>query len=519
MSDLQQSKHSKASIFNLSVGLTLIVVALAAIFPSSFQTIASRIQSIIGTDFGWFYLLLTTAIVFCCIFLLLSPVGQIKLGDPHSQPEHSTLSWFAMLFSAGMGIGLVFWGAAEPLSHYAVQAPEGSVGNQQALMNAFKYTFFHWGIHAWAVYAMVALALAYFKFRKQESTLLSATLKPLFGNKVNGWLGKIVDVITIFATVVSVATTLGFGAVQINGGLSYLWGVPKNITVQILIIIITTGCFILSALSGVGKGVKILSNINLILAVALLAIAFIIADPVNIMNTLVESIGNYLQDFIHLSLRTAASNPSQQTWIQNWTIFYWAWWLAWSPFVGMFIARISKGRTIREFLLGVILVPALLSCFWFTVFGTLSIHTQQLTQHITDYATEEVLFATFSHYPLGMVLSIIAIILIFTFFITSADSATFVLAMISEKGKLNPHNKTKLVWGFLLAVIAIILLMAGGLNALQSVLIIVAFPFSIILLLVIVSLFKELKHEQKEMGLMHQARREPDKNHPFKSYE
>lgn len=424
-----------------------------------------------------------------------------------------------MLFSAGMGIGLVFWGAAEPLSHYAVSAPQNHLGSQEALANAFKYTFFHWGIHAWAVYAVVALALAYFKFRKKEKSLISVTLKPIFEQKTDGLFGKIIDSITVFATVVGVATTLGFGAVQINGGLSYLFGVPNNIYMQVLIISITTVFFVMSALSGIGKGVKILSNVNAVLAIGLLAISIIVGPTLPIMNTFVETLGSYLQEFLKMSFRTAAFDTEQQKWIQTWTIFYWAWWISWSPFVGVFIARISKGRTIREFLTNVLLIPTVFCFLWFSAFGTLSTNAQSQGAQLTKLSTEEVLFGTFHYYPLGVVLSVIALLLVFIFFITSADSATFVLGMLSENGSLFPHNKIKVIWGILISAISVVLLTAGGLDALQNILIIVALPFSLIILLIIISLYIELRHEKREMGLYIKPETYPSKEEPFRSYE
>jgi glycine betaine transporter len=506
-------------VFWVSITLVAVVVLLGSVFSTEFQSVTEQVRNFISNDLGWYYLLLVAGIVFFCLFLIISPVGRIRLGDPDSKPEYSKLSWIAMLFSAGMGIGLVFWGAAEPLSHYAVSAPQSQIATQEALADSFKYTFFHWGIHAWAVYALVALALAYFKFRKKEKSLISVTLKPIFGQKVDGIWGKTIDTITVFATVVGVATTLGFGAVQINGGLTYLFGIPKNIYVQIIIVSVTTIFFIMSALSGIGKGVRILSNVNVVLAIGLLAVAIIVGPTISIMNTFVDTIGAYLQDFLKMTFRTAAFDTDQQSWIQNWTIFYWAWWISWSPFVGAFIARISKGRTIREFLTNVLLIPTLFCFIWFAVFGTLSTTAQSQGAELARLSTEEVLFGTFSHYPLGMVLSFIAMLLIFTFFVTSADSATFVLGMLSENGSLHPHNKVKILWGVLISSIAVVLLAAGGLNALQNILIIVALPFSVIILLIIVSLYIELRHEKKEMGLYIKPENYPSKGEPFRSYE
>ncbi len=507
------------AVFWISLCLVALVVLPGTIIPESFQDITRNVRVLIGTDLGWYYLLLVTFIVLFCLFLIVSPVGQIKLGDPDSEPEHSNISWLAMLFSAGMGIGLVFWGAAEPLSHFAIATPAADPGTVVALEDSLKYTFFHWGIHAWAVYAIVALALAYFKFRKKEKSLLSVTLKPLFGERTDGPLGKVVDSVTIFATVIGVATTLGFGAAQINGGLNYLFGIPSNIWVQLVIITITTVLFILSALSGIGKWVKLLSNINVILAVGLLAMAIAVGPSVTILNEFVDTIGHYLQDFFRMSFRTAANDEGQRAWIQGWTIFYWAWWISWSPFVGVFIARISKGRTIREFLVNVLLVPTVFSFIWFAAFGTLANSAQIMDGTLAGLATEEVLFGTFSYYPLGALLSGIAIVLVFSFFITSADSATFVLGMLSEDGSLYPHNRTKVIWGVLVSLIAVVLLASGGLDALQNILIIVALPFSFIILLMMLSLYIELNHEKKEMGLSIKPENYPEKDEPFKSYE
>lgn len=355
------SKKHITPVFTGSLIVSLILVLLGIIVPRGFQSWTQILREQVSTNFGWLYLLLVTSILALCVFFIMSPLGQIRLGQPHSRPEYSTVSWIAMMFSAGMGIGLVFYGAAEPLSHFAISTPGAPKESQTALADAFRFTFFHWGIHAWAVYALVALALAYFGFRKQEKYLLSVTLKPLFGDKTDGWLGKIVDITTVVATVIGVATTLGFGAAQINGGLSFLLGVPNNAFVQIVIILITTALFVMSALSGLGKGVKILSNLNLIFAVALLALVIILGPTVRIFDTLTESLGSYLQNFFGMSFRAAAFDNTKRSWIDNWTIFYWAWWISWSPFVGVFIARISKGRSIREFLTVVLLIPTLLS--------------------------------------------------------------------------------------------------------------------------------------------------------------
>lgn len=516
---MYREKRKLSPVFWIAIGIVGIVIVPGLLIPQTFQTVTLNIRNFITKDLGWYYLLLVTSIVVFCIYLILSPIGNIKLGDPNATPEYSKGSWIAMLFSAGMGIGLVFWGAAEPLSHFAISSIDGDPGSLPALQNALKYTFFHWGIHAWATYGIVALSLAYFKYRKKEKSLLSVTLKPLLGTKTDGWAGRVVDSITIFATVIGVATTLGFGAVQINGGLHYLFNIPMNFKVQIIIITVTTVIFMISSLKGIGKGMKILSNINVILAACLLAIAIVVGPSVKIFNGLVGSIGLYLQDFFKLSFQTAAYNDVKRAWIEKWTIFYWAWWISWSPFVGVFIARISNGRTIKEFLTNVLLIPTLFSFIWFATFGTMANHAFIQNPDIIKLPLEAVLFGTFANYKFATLLSIIAILLVFSFFITSADSATYVLAMLSEDGNLYPSKQTKLIWGVLVSILSAILLASGGLSALQNVLIIVALPFSIIIILMMVSLYIELNHERNEMGLSIKPTTYPDENEPFKSYE
>jgi BCCT family osmoprotectant transporter len=319
-----------------------------------------------------------------------------------------------------------------------------------------------------------------------------------------------------------VATTLGFGAIQINGGLSYLTdnAIPNNMEVRTVIIVVTTALFVLSALSGLGKGIKILSNLNMILAIALLAIAIAVGPTVKIFDNMTESVGLYMQNFFEMSFRTAAFNGDERAWIDTWTVFYWAWWISWSPFVGLFIARISKGRSIREFITVVLLIPTVLSFIWFSVFGTMANTVQQNgLENLTKLEDEQLLFGTFKHYPLGMLMSIIAIILIFTFFITSADSATYVLSMLSEDGRLIPTNGKKVVWGVIVAGIATVLLYAGGLDALRNTLIIIALPFAVVIALIVVALIVEVYHEKVQMGLSISPDRYPEKGQPFKSYE
>ena len=512
-------RHFMTPVFWISLAVVGVVVGLALVLPQPFYDASGTIRNVISERFGWYYLLLVAMVVLACLFFMIGPTGAIRLGDPTEMPRFSTMSWLAMLFSAGMGIGLVFWGAAEPLSPFASSSPEAEVGSSEALRDAFRYSFFHWGISAWVIYGLVAAALAYFRFRKKEKTLISVTLKPLFGDRMNGIAGNIVDAITIFATVVGVGTSLGMGAVQINGGLSHLFGMPSNLAIQLVIIAVATALFLASALSGLSRGVKLLSNLNVVLAIVLVAVCIVIGSTTKVFDALVTAIGDYTQNFPSMSLSVSPYDTTHQSWIRGWTIFYWSWWIAWSPFVSVFIARISRGRSIRQFLLGVILIPTVFSCIWFATFGTLSTSAQINGADLASLPTESVLFGTLAQYPLERPLSILSVLLIISFFVTSADSATFVLGMISEDGNLDPHKRTKVIWGLLLSVLGAVLLMVGGLDALQNVLIITALPFSVIILLMVLARFRELNHERLMMGLYIRPTAFPEQDKPFRSYE
>ncbi len=491
-----------SKVFWITLGLVGLTVAYGAFAPNSFENVTDNMKNFITSSFGWYYLLVVTGISLFCLFFIVSPMGQITLGKPDEEPEYSRMSWFAMLFSAGMGIGLVFWGAAEPLSHFAINPATEQPETAAAFRESMRYTFFHWGIHAWAIYAVVAMSLAYFQFRKGEPGLISSTLKPLFGKRMDGSLGTLINVLAVFATVVGVATTLGFGAIQINGGLAYVFGLPISFSVQIIIIIIVTILFIASAWSGLSKGIKYLSNINMALAAFLLILVIVLGPTLLIFDTFTDTIGLYLQNLPRMSFRAAPLDNANRAWINDWTIFYWAWWISWAPFVGIFIARVSRGRTIREFLIGVLMLPTLLSFFWFSIFGATAMDVQMKGTDLSGLKTEETLFAIFNEMPMSMLLSIVAIILIAIFFITSADSATFVLGMQSTYGSLNPPNMVKLTWGIAQAAVAIILLSANGLTALQNALVIAAFPFSFVIICMMLSFYKALDKERKEMGLM-----------------
>lgn len=493
-------------VFIYSAIIVAIVVIIGAVLPGQFDYVTNTIKLWITDKLGWYYLILTTFIVFFCVFLIFSPIGKLKLGKPNDKPEFNTISWFAMLFSAGMGIGLVFYGAAEPMADFAAP-PNAEPKTTAAYTEALRSTFFHWGFHAWAIYGVVALALAYAQFRKGEPGLISRTLRPILGNKVEGPIGTIIDVLAVFATVVGVAVSLGMGALQINGGLNYLFGIPNNVWVQAIIIVVVTILFIMSSWSGLSKGIQYLSNLNISLGAILMIAVLIIGPTVLILNMMTSSAGSLLNSFLLNTFDTAAQNPQKREWMSSWTLYYWGWWLSWSPFVGIFIARVSKGRSIREFIGGVLLVPALVSFVWFSVFGVLGIETGKKNPELFDMTAETQLFGVFNEIPLGMILSIIALVLIASFFITSADSATFVLGMQTTYGSLEPSNVVKVTWGIAQSLIAFVLLFAGGgngaeaLNAIQSAAIISALPFSFVVIMMMISFYKDANQERKFLGL------------------
>ena len=485
--------------------ITIIIVAvfalLGAFAPEQLADSAERAYHFSIANFGWFYLLATLFFLLFALYLAFSRFGGIRLGEDDDEPEYSTLSWLSMLFSAGMGIGLVFWGVAEPLSHYLLP-PEGAEGGTpEAARLAMRYSFFHWGLHPWAIYAVIALALAYVQFRKGYKGLISSTFIPLIGERrVNGWIGKTIDVLAVIATVFGVATSLGLGALQINGGLHHLFGIQNSTLAQVLIIIVVTVLFLLSASSGLDKGIKTLSNVNLVIAVLLMLFVWITGPTSFIFEIFTTTLGNYLQNIVNMSLRLTPF--SRGTWVGMWTLFYWAWWISWAPFVGTFIARVSRGRTIKEFVIYVMLVPSLFGFVWFSVFGGTGLQLEMFNMaHLAEAVqanSTTALFITLEQLPMGMILGIIATLLIMIFFITSADSATFVLGMLTSDGQLNPSNRLKLTWGILQSFIAIILLISGGLSGLQTASIVVALPFAIVLIGMCISLHKALKEEDKE---------------------
>jgi glycine betaine transporter len=484
-------------VFIISLVLVMFFVLLGITVPEQLDRVSSFLHSSIIEHFGWAYLLATFGFVIFSVFLAVSKFGRVKLGKDNEKPRYSYFAWFSMLFAAGMGIGLIFWGVAEPLSHFANPPAylEGQTGSAAGF--AMVHCFFHWGIHPWAIYIVMSLSIAYFTFRRGMAPLISNTFYPLLGDRVFGAIGRFIDILAVFATVFGIVTSLGLGALQINGGLNAVFGLPVTNRITFIIIGIVTVLYLISSMTGLDRGIQILSKTNVVIAITLLLFVLIAGPTSYILNILTTTIGEYVSQFVTLSLST---NPFEgYEWTKSWTLFYWAWWISWSPFVGLFVAGISRGRTIREFISGVLIVPTLLTFIWFAVFGGtgLSLQINEGVDLVSTALSEvtTVLFELFSYLPLGNILSIIAMALLTVFFITSADSATFVLGMMTSNGDLNPPPVKKLIWGILQSSAAVILLMSGGLEALQRMAIVAALPFMIVMVFMVFSLLSALRYE------------------------
>ena len=456
-------------VFFVSAGLILAFALYGALLPQQAGVVFGQIQAVVVRDFGWLYVASVAGFLVFVIYLMLSRHGDIKLGPDESEPDYSYISWFAMLFSAGMGIGLVFFGVAEPIQHYA-SPPVGEGGTADAARQAMTLTFFHWGLHAWAIYIVVGLSLAYFSFRRGLPLTIRSALYPLIGKRIYGPIGHAIDIFAVLGTMFGVATSLGLGVLQVNAGFSYLFGTPVDTTVQLVLIAFITLLATLSVFLGLDRGVKRLSEINIILAILLLGFVLVAGSTVFLLQAFVQNVGTYLGSVVTRTFRMYAYEPNP--WLADWTLFYWGWWVAWSPFVGMFIARISRGRTIREFVGGVLLVPVLFTFLWMTVFGNTAIDLDMtgaapIAQTVANNLPVA-LFETLSALPFATITSLIATLLVITFFITSADSGALVIDMITSGGAENPPVWQRIFWAICAGVIAAVLLVAGGLEALQA---------------------------------------------------
>jgi choline/carnitine/betaine transport len=450
---------------------------------------------------GWLFVVTSSAFVIFVLWLAFSRFGAIPLGRDDEEPEFRTVSWIAMMFSAGMGIGLMFYGVAEPLSHLVTPPPgTGAPGNPEAMQTAMATTLFHWTLHPWAIYAVVGLAIAYGVYRKGRLQLISAAFEPLIGDRANGPLGKVIDMLAIFATLFGSAASLGLGALQIRSGLDIVAGIGgAGNAILIVIIVVLTIAFIVSAVSGVAKGIQWLSNINMVLALTLALFVFIVGPTVFILNVIPTSLGSYLQDMAMMSARTGAEGSTVDAWLQSWTVFYWAWWLSWTPFVGMFIARISRGRTIRQFVTGVLLVPSVVSLIWFAVFGGAAISIQQGGVDLAgEGTTEGQLFTLLDQFPLATVAGIVVIVLVAIFFVSGADAASIVMGSLSERGTIEPSKATVVFWGAATGAVAAVMLLVGGddaLTGLQTLTILAALPFVLVMVGLAVALVKDLRKD------------------------
>ena len=496
----------KQTSFNpLVIGATLffvvLLVAMILIAPEQTQTLLNAAKSGIFANFSWFYVLAFSVFLGFLVILSVSSLGNIKLGNDEEEPEFGFLSWLAMLFAAGMGVGLMFFGVAEPLTHYLSDITTGSAEHKQ--QEALLHTLFHWGIHAWAVYGTIALALAYFGFRYKLPLALRSCFYPLLKERINGKLGDLIDIMALLATLFGVITTLGFGASQLGAGLHQLGWISENsFSLQVVVIAVVMSLAIFSAISGVGKGVKILSELNLTLAFCLLIFVLVAGPTLYLLSAFSDNIGTYLSNLVQLSFKTYVYEQEHTGWFSGWTILYWAWWCSWAPFVGLFIARISKGRTIREFIFGVLVIPSMFGILWFTVFGNTAIWLNDgeaagtLGQMISS--PETLLFKFLDYLPLSGVTGLVSLVVISLFFITSADSGIYVLNNIASRDKsLAAPRWQAVMWGILMSVVAIVLMQSGGLANLQAMTLLVALPFATLMLLMCFSLWKGLNADKK----------------------
>lgn len=483
-------------VFGVAAALVAAIVVWGLAATENFGTVTGNILDWIVVEFGWLFVLTASGFVFFALWLAVSRYGRIPLGKDDEKPEFRTVSWISMMFAAGMGIGLMFFGVAEPLSHF-VEPPPGSNGGTGVAMAT---SMFHWSLHPWAIYAVVGLAIAYGTFRKGRKQLISSAFIPLLGRRAEGPLGKVIDILALFATLFGTAASLGLGALQIGSGFEVTgWLETAGVMLLVAIVALLTLAFIASAVTGVAKGIQYLSNINMVLAAILAIFVFVLGPTVFILNLVPTTLGAYAAEFARMSARTAASNEAAGEWLSSWTIFYWAWWVSWAPFVGMFLARISRGRTIREFIVGVILVPSLVSLIWFSVFGGAGIGQQLDGLDIAGAdSVEGQLFGVLGNLPLTGIATVVAMLLIAIFFISGADSASMVMGSLSQRGTLAPNRGVVVFWGGLTGGVAALLLWSGGeeaLNALQTMTIIAAAPFLLVMIGLCVSLYRDLQRD------------------------
>lgn len=507
---------AKNAVLIFSVALSAIIGIWSVVAPDQVTGAAVALTSGALNYLDWMFMLACTMFVLLSVYLAVGPYADIKLGHDDDEPEFSTGSWIAMLFAGGMGSGLLFWGVAEPMYHF--YAPPGEEGlTTQAARTAFAITNLHWGFHAWAIYGVCALVIAYFVFRKDAPSMVSTpieySLRPLLGDRVTRWVSMAADVVAVMAVVFGLAGSLGMGTIMVRSGLAEVFGTdPNSLAVAIGILIVMTVAFLLSACTGVDKGIKILSNINMVIAIVIMLVVLFAGPTTFILNAFVNSFGDYLSQFVYMSFRIFSYDDSLRGWTHGWTLTYLIWWIAWGPFVGIFIARISRGRTIREFVLGVVVAPTVFSMLWFAVFGGAGIYIEMFGGGgLAEIVFEDVsaaLYAFFGYLPGTGVLNILAVILVFIFLVTSADSGTFVVSMMTTNGNLNPDVRTKLIWGILMSAITFGVLVSGSVSVAKAMAITGAVPFTFIVFVQLVGFFRALRaDESAEVRDLRLARR------------
>jgi choline/glycine/proline betaine transport protein len=492
--------HMNPPVWLGSAGAVIAFVLFGCVMPETARVVFAAVQGWIVAQLGWFYILTASGLLLFVLWMMAGPFGHIRLGPDDSHPEFRNVTWFSMLLAAGMGIGIVFFGVAEPLQHYA-NPPVGEGMTEQARREAMRFTFFHWGLHPWAIYTAIALPLAYFHFRHDLPLAPRSLLFPLLGERIHGWMGHVVDVLCVTGTLFGVATSLGLGSIQINAGLERLFGFPNDTTVQILLIAGITAIATVSVVTGVKGGIRALSTANIGLAALLLIFVLITGPTVYLLDLFVSSIGYYLQKLPETSFYIAPGETGD--WQSNWTLFYWSWWISWSPFVGVFVARISKGRTIREFILAALLVPTTAGFLWFSVVGGTGLHAEmngagEVLAAAQDDTKGSSLFAVLALLPWEAVTSVLAILLIFIFFVTSSDSGSLVDDMVTSGGDPNPPTAQRIFWALAEGSVAATLLLAGGLQALRSASLITGLPMSLVLIAACLGMRRALHREQRK---------------------
>lgn len=497
-------------VFLVSGGLVLLFVLFTLVFQEPAESVFGSIQSFITDSLGWFLIVSVSFFLIFTVYIAFSKLGNVRLGGPNARPEFPTFAWVAMLISAGMGTGLMFWSVAEPIYHF--QDPPALLGTIEpssagAAQQAMTITFFHWGLHAWGIYALVGLSLAFFAFNWGLPLTIRSVFYPLLRERIYGWPGNVIDILAVASTLFGLATSLGFGVQQANAGFNFLFGLQISTPVQVGLIAIITGFATASVVSGLGNGVRRLSELNMILAAVLMAFVLLAGPTLFIMSSFVENLGYYIASLPVMSFWTESFSGTE--WQAGWTVFYWGWWVSWSPFVGIFIARVSRGRTVREFILGVLLLPSMLTFLWMSVFGgtALNMELGNLSGVISGAVAEDVataLFVMLQQLPLTGITSFVGIVLVVVFFVTSSDSGSLVVASLTAGGKLESPATQRVFWAVMEGVVAAALLLGGGLSALQTAAITTGLPFTVVLLIMCYSVYKGLQYEH---GVVHEGQK------------